>query len=82
MSNSMFYLVLLLLRIITFSRTRYWGKSSASDFANEGSLFPEGEYTFQFTLRGLTKDVPKAGGGNESVRGQSGSSESQHLIDT
>lgn len=79
----LFYLVLLLLRIIAVSRSRSWERTSIFSFVKRTSIFPEGEYTLQFTLKGLKKAAPKAGGGDGRVRGQSDSGdEQQQLIDT
>jgi hypothetical protein len=81
--NSVFYLVLLLLGIIAVSRSGSWGQTSIFSCAKRNSIFPEGEYTLQFTLKRLNKVVPKTGSDDGDMRGRADSGdEQQHLIDT
>jgi len=65
------YIVLLSLRIIALSRSRSWGQTSVRNSGKRTSIFPEGEYTLQFTLKGLKKAAPCASGVDGSVKGQS-----------
>lgn len=80
--NRLFYIALLSIRIVAVSRSRSWGQTSICNSGKRTSIFPEGEYTLQFTLKGLKKAVPKASAGDGSMRGQSGLGDEQQLIDT
>ena len=81
-SHSLLYLVVVLLTIIAVSSARSWERSSIYGFWKRTSIFPEGEYSLQLTLKGVKKDAPKLDSGEGSVRGQDDSASEQQLIDT